>query len=376
MHFRKLLILVTAAAVALLGATGAQPTAGSSGVRVLRVAAGVPSLAADDSVAALTTGCRYRGRLAGELQLFAWNPVRRSVISIAPQRQRKCYGASTGEGIWEHAIAGRRLAWVPYGGGNYREAWLVTATIEKPLSTRQLTGVKDRNTGSDLGDWVGNVHGDGYLLVFNTWSTCEWEPDFMDYPCPRGVPPHTFHIFNEKLWRIVGGRKRLLVASPDELAVLSVAAGRILVRRADESLEVRRSDGSLLRAFPFRRGEVRAALIDASRLVVLDHGSSLTWRVFDLVSGEQKRVFTAPGRAVAADVERGLLVYTVGRVVHVLRLADGRQRLFVAPVVTERGDPYPSPVHAQIEPSGLFYSYQVRREGRVRFVPLGEIRFR
>jgi hypothetical protein len=64
---------------------------------------------------------------------------------------------------------------------------------------------------------------------------------------------------------------------------------------------------------------------------VLDHGSSLTWRVYDLVSGEQKRVCAAPGRAVAADVERGLLVYTVGRVVHVLRLADGRQRLFVAP---------------------------------------------
>jgi hypothetical protein len=376
MHLPKLITLVAAAAVALLGATVAQPTAGSSGVRVLRAAGGVGGFAADGSVAVVTTGCQYRGRLAGELQLLAWNPVRRSVISIAPQRQRKCYGASTGEGIWEQAIAGRRLAWVPYGGGNYREAWLVTATIEKPLSTRQLTGVKVRNTGSDLGDWVGNVHGDGYLLVFNTWSTCEWEPDFMDYPCPEGVPPHTFHIFNEKLWRIVGGRKRLLVASPDELAVLSVAAGRILVRRADGSLEVRRSDGGLLRAFPFRRGEVRAALLDASELVVLDHGSSLTWRVYDLVSGEQKRVFAAPGRAIAADVERGLLVYTVGRAVHVLRLADGHQKVFVAPVVKERGDFYPQPVHAQIEPSGLFYSYPVKREGRVRFVPFGEIRFR
>jgi hypothetical protein len=120
---------------------------------------------------------------------------------------------------------------------------------------------------------------------------------------------------------------------------------------------------------------VRAALLDASELVVLDHGSSLTWRVYDLVSGEQKRVFAAPGRAIAADVERGLLVYTIGRVVHVLRLADGRKAIFKAPVVRIRYVD-PAPVQAQIEPSGLFYSYQVRREGRVRFVPFGEIRFR
>jgi len=33
-------------------------------------------------------------------------------------------------------------------------------------------------------------------------------------------------------------------------------------------------------------------------------------------------------------------------------------------------------VLAQIEHSGLFYAYQVRREGRVRFVPFREIRFR
>lgn len=372
MHLRKLLTLGFAGAVALLGATGAQPTPGSGGVRMLRTATGVTGLSADGSVAAVATNCRDGDHLARENQLFAWNPVRRSVVSIAPRRQRQCYGASTGEGIWEQAIAGRQLAWVRFAGGNSREAWLVTATIRRPLSTTQLTGVKVRNTDSGLGDWVGNVHGDGSLLVFNTWSVCGTTSE--GYSCPEGTPPGS-NIYNENLWRIVGPRKQLLLASPDELTVLSVAAGRILVRRADGSLELRRADGSLARAFPFRRGEVRAALLDASELVVLDHGSSLTWRVYDLVSGEQKRVFAAPGRAIAADVERGLLVYTVGRVVHVLRLADGRKAIFKAPVVRMRYVD-PAPVLAQIEPSGLFYSYQVRREGRVRFVPFGEIRFR
>jgi len=367
MHLPKLITLVAAAAVALLGATGAQPTPGSSGVRLLRTATGVTGLAADGSVAAVATGCGDWGYPVPHL--FAWNPVRRSVVRMGTRRERKCDRG----GVLEQAIAGHRLVWVPYQAGNYIYARLVTATVERPLSTTQLIEERTHHADSGIGDWVGNVHGNGPLLVFNTWSTCEWDPDTGDNPCPEGVPPRTFHIFDEKLWRIVGGRKRLLVASPDELAVLSVAAGRILIRRADESLEVRRSDGSLLRAFPFRRGEVRAALIDASRLVVLDHGSSLTWRVYDLVSGQQKRVFAAPGRAIATDVERGLLVYTVGRAVYVLRLADGRKVIFKAPVVRM---PYPAPVQAQLEPSGLFYSYDVRREGRVRFVPFGEIRFR
>jgi hypothetical protein len=63
-----------------------------------------------------------------------------------------------------------------------------------------------------------------------------------------------------------------------------------------------------------------------------------------------------------ADVERGLLVYTVGRVVYVLRLRDGHQKSFRAPAGT-------SQVLAQIEPAGLFYSYSLKGKGRVRFVP-------
>lgn len=347
-----------------LGVAALHAGSGSSGARTLRTVTQVTGLAADGSRAAVATACG-----AHVYELLAWNPVRRSAVSMAPRRQRECYGASTGEGIYEGSIAGRRLAWVPYSGGNYQQAWLVTATITKPLSTRRLTETKDRNTGDGVGDWVGNVYGDGPLLVFNTWSACVSLLEGSS--CPEGTPPG-YHIYDEKLWRIVGPRKRLLVASPDELTVLSVAAGRILVQRADGTLELRRgADGGLLRAFPFRRGEERAAVLDASELVVLDRASGRHWRVYDPVSGEQKRVLRAPAGAIPADVERGLLVYTVGRVVHVLRLADSREKTFVVPKVGIRYEH--QYVLAQLEPSGLFYSYSVKREGRVRFVPFNEI---
>jgi len=364
---KKLLVtaLASATAVVCLGAPGAQSSAGSRDVRMLRTptAAGI---SADGSLAVVATGCGPR-----EYELYAWNPLRRSVVSLARRRERRCYGSSTGEGIWEAAIAGHRVAWVAFAGGNYRQSWLLTASTRRPLATFQLTDMKDRNTDSGVGDWVGNVHGDGSLLVFNTWSLCEKSEDTDS--CPPGSPPG-FHIYNENLWRIVGRHKRLILASPDEMTVLAVAAGRILVRRADGSLELRGADGSLLHAFPYRRREVRAALLDASELVVLDRASGLTWRVYDPASGDQKRMFRAQKNAEAQDVERGLLVYTVGRVVHVLRLADRRQKTFVAPAVP-RPD-YPLFVQAALEPSGLFYSYPVRSEGRVRFVPFNQIRFR
>jgi hypothetical protein len=299
------------------------------------------------------------------LEQVAWEPLRRSVVSMG---RRGCGGSSTGEGIWEQGLAGQRLAWVPYAGGNYRETYLFTTTVRRPRSMTMLVRQTIHNTDDGTGDWVGNVHGDGSLLVFNTWSLCYMEPEIPG-SCPAGVPPHTYHISNEKLWRVVGAHKRLLVTSKDELTVLSVAAGRILVQRADGSLELRRADGKVARWFPFEPGQVLGAQLDASELVVLERASGLRWLIYDPKSGSLKRTFPARARALPADVERGLLVYTVGRVVYVLRLRDGHQKSFRAPAGTAQ-------VLAQIEPAGLFYSYSVRGKGRVRFVPFNEIRFR
>jgi hypothetical protein len=110
-------------------------------------------------------------------------------------------------------------------------------------------------------------------------------------------------------------------------------------------------------------------VLDSSELVVLHRSQQrqLTWRVIDPVSGDQ-RVLGAQARATPSDVERGLLVYTIARAVYALRLSDGHRTRFTTP----RGS-YPL---AQIEPSGLFYSYAIGREGRVRFVPLKQIHFR
>ena len=343
----------------LFGSASARSDSSASGIRTLRTPTRVTGIAADGASVAVATEC---GPSYGVYSLYSWSPVRRSVVSMARPRQRRCHDASTGEGIWEAGIGGPRLAWVHFEGGNYQQASLATASSRKPRSVRFLTGLLYRTTGNTVGDWVGNIHGDGRLLVFNTWSVCE--SLIKGGKCREG-PLIGLRIYNEKIWRIVGHRKRLLFATRGEATVLSVAAGRILVHRRDGSLDLRGADGRLLHTFPFEPKEVRGAVLDASELVVLDRSKTLTWRVYDPASGHEKSTLPAVPRAVAADVEHGLLVYTIGRVVHVLRLSDGREKLFVSPAVF--------PVQAQIEPSGLFYAYPKRYEGRVRFVPFDQI---
>ena len=166
-HLPKLITLVAAAAVALLGATGAQPTPGSSGVRVLRTATSRHGLAADGSVAAVSTSASC-GRLA-RVSVYAWNPVRRSVVPMAPRHQPECR-VRMDRGL-RASPAGASRGCPPRAATP--QSWLVTATTRKPRSTRRLTGERVHDTGSGVGDWVGNINGDGSLLVFNTWTVCE-----------------------------------------------------------------------------------------------------------------------------------------------------------------------------------------------------------
>ena len=378
---------VAAAAVALfVSTTSGRPTPRTAAA-LLRTTAPVDGLSADGAVVLVKTASCH-GPSAPLDQLLAWNPIRGRIVHVPGP---PCKGVIPYSTVLEEAVAGDRLAWVPWIGGLSGSTWLLTTTTRKPSAIVRLTRYAGRTSDGGLGNSVGNVHGDGSLLVFNTWSDCLTEPQEPDfYPCPKGIPIRTPTTYKERLWRVVGHRKRLLAASRSELAAVSVAAGRILVRRADGSLELRGATGALLRRFPFRPGEVQAAVLDAAELVVLDRrGAGLAWRVYRPGSGKLVRVLAASPEVGSAihptrtperpltdllDVERGVLAYAVGRTVHLVRLADGRAATFRPPAVTVPGRP---PVFVQLEPPGLTYAYDVRGplQGRVRFVPFGAIRF-
>jgi hypothetical protein len=162
---RSLLAVVAAAGVALLvQAAAARPTARTDGSVLLRTATPVDGLAADGAVVMVKTASCH-GPNGQVDHLLAWNPLRRRVVKVPGPR---CKGAVPYTNVLEQAVAGGRLAWVPWIGGLTGSTWLLTATTRRPRDVVRLTPYAGRTSDGGLGNSVGNVHDDGSLLVFNT----------------------------------------------------------------------------------------------------------------------------------------------------------------------------------------------------------------
>jgi hypothetical protein len=345
---------------------------------VLTLAGPVSELAADGGRVAILvrtkTGSCARDRVA------VWAPATRSFVPIGASA---CVGStSTGAGLFSVGLAGTRVAYVQFAGGNTRELQLRLASVGSP---RPAT-VASASFGVDevQGTEIGRVAGDGSLLAFDWWSQC--------LPCAAPVAPRG------SIFRVVssGGtacpnaglgalpRCRPVLSAAGSLRLLAVG-GDLVVMRSGDDVAVRAPDGTVLSTGTFPG--LRAARIDARVLLVLTRVGTQSglWTV-DLSSGQRSGPWILPAAKSAgddvcgdpsgcrpsalrlADYQSGIAVYVVGRAVHLLRLADLRDVAIRAPGV--------GPVHAQLEPSGLFYSYSPAAtpgRGRVAFVAFNRL---
>jgi hypothetical protein len=87
-----------------------------------------------------------------------------------------------------------------------------------------------------------------------------------------------------------------------------------------------------------------------------------------------KRSWKVAKQTRLEDVAAGLVLYIVGGQIRVRRLADGRDRAIPLP-----GNAH-GPFYAQLEPSGLFYSWtlplapdDVLPKGRLAFAPMSSV---
>jgi hypothetical protein len=342
----------------------------------LPLAGPVSELAADGGRVAILvrtkTGSCARDRVA------VWAPATRSFVPIGASA---CVGStSTGAGLFSVGLAGTRVAYVQSAGGNTRELQLRLASLPRP---RPAT-VASASFGVDevQGTYIGRVAGDGSLLAFDWWSDC--------LPCAAPVAPRG------SIFRLVssGGaacpnaglgalpRCRPVLSAAGSLRLLAVGGGLVVMRSGDD-VAVRAPDGTVLYTGTFPG--LRATRIDARVLLVLTRAGtqSSLWTV-DLSSGQRSGPWILPAARSAgddvcadpsgcrlaalrlADYQDGLAVYVVGHAVHLLRLSDRLDSAIRVPGV--------GPVHAQLEPSGLFYSYSpVASRGRVVFVPLARL---
>jgi len=186
----------------------------------------------------------------------------------------------------------------------------------------------------------------------------------LDDWCAGKHPRNTFRIDRASLQRFAGGRLRTLRRGLDTLRVLATDGRVAAILERDGSISLLRGDGMLVGRFKVRGQRVRAVALAGEKLL-LEAGRAI--HLFDRRSGAEGWTLALPRGAKLVDAEGSLAVTVAGTRVIVSALDRGAQ------LVIRTGGR--SPVRAQIERAGLWYSFTTgKNRGRVVFVPMRRIR--
>jgi Tol biopolymer transport system component len=325
----------------------------------LRSVGPIFGLAADGSRVAVLVGsvesdCRH---------ISVWAPGSRPVhLGI---QEASC--GSESEADAAVALAGTRVAWTESSFGNTEHhVVLQTATTARPAvasTTASVSSFIDDDSGAFVGAELGQLHGGGDLLVYNTWTDC-W---VKTRTCKAGELWHDkYNVTDEKLWRFAGSRPAAIRSGSGSFQATDVDAGRIVALEPGGSIDVVSSDGALVRRFVLQPGLARSAELSGSQVLVL---TATGLQAFDTATGLQvATVPLAAAQRTPAGFEKGVAAYVEGRVVHVARLADGHQISFT---LAGKGA-----VFAQLGAAGLFTAYTLGKgdhPGHVDFVSRAEL---
>jgi hypothetical protein len=291
----------------------------------------VDELAADGLEAAFL----YDGYAVG-----AWN--------AGSGRRRRVGGADTG--VADLTMAGGTVAYTYFEDTSDLHYAAVTTSsgFESPHA-----GLACRRT------CVGWVAGHGGLIVYDTWRTnAQGGREIL-------------------LMRIVGRRAFPIARGAGALYAAAVARGRIVVRDPAGTAALLSADGIVLRRYRFGR-PVRSIRFDGESVVARLGGTTgpQSIVVLDAARGAVIRRWAVARGTHLEDVSNGVVVYDIGRQIHLRRLVDGRDVVVPLPAGAL------APVHAQLEPSGIFFSWSVKSTdpafpdtfaGRLGFAPLARV---
>lgn len=343
-------LLIAAFVVLALGSpAGAEqaekPWADSSTAKTIGTRGEVVEISADGARVAIHAQLGVDVRDACEYG-SVWTPASGAVVRFP---EGKCSQQSDTQFVGI-ALAGSRAAWVDANLGNHfycQGPYTATLTSTKPVDLGECP-FEDEG-----GDIYWDLLGDGSLLVGRSYLLCEasCEPDFEG----------TYET-DVEIWRIDSGAKRILAAK-DDTKLLDVEAGVILLMEEGTYYLLDRS-GKKRKTLSL--GKADGGGLSGS-LVVTRKGREL--KVHDAASGALEGTWRMAAGGKLQEVDEGFAVYVAAGAIHLLRLADGRDRV----VATVKGL-----VEAELEPAGLFYAWndpkaKGDKPGRVTFVPSGSL---
>lgn len=334
-------LLVTAAAVALVAVPGA---VGAAKPKVIGTRGEVISISADGGNVAIHAATKTaRPCDSGSV----WTPASGKIVHFVDEN---CTKNGADRHFAALTLAGSRAAWADYNYGNHAYCiGPVTATIAAPRASN--SGVCPDEPDNE--DMYLEYKGDGSLLVGRSWLQC-------DSSCE---PDYTGSYQDDVVLYTVTSKVTKLGAEKRNTDLLDVDAGRILLR-VKKTLSV--LDGSGKQVATFAAPGQGAAFMNGADQVSVPSGTTL--QTYDAATGKVAETCRMKPGAKVWDVEDGLAVYSVGSELHLLTIATNRDRV----VTTAK-----TLVQADLEPSGLFWAYNVpgagTKPGRVSFIPASQL---
>jgi hypothetical protein len=250
-----------------------------------------------------------------------WTPTTGAVTAVAPAPE--CRATYSRGHDYSLGLAGDRVVWWEKSWGLCFQWAAHEATIgEAPVDLQHGFGC----LGSPPLDGSGTALGAGSLLVRSSWK--------MHYDNGGMV------VDGQTVERVDGpGCPCPLSSSPGPYTPLDVDAGRIVVSGQNET-RILAADGTILLSLPV---PTLAAQLSGSDLVIASRGAL---RVYNAVTGTLRATWALPAQPAGHDCDlfgdpsclnpapltlgglsHGVAVYVVDGQVHLLRIADGADRV-------------------------------------------------
>jgi hypothetical protein len=326
---------------------------------------GVSSISANRDVVAVAV---ERPEKCGKVLL--WAPRSRRISAIAGG----CSAANGYNSISDLVLGRTVVAWVfSWGDRDSGSDCLMIRQVSTARIGRAITRKKHACNADYYGGFGGGrtlpafesvanggttgAEGDLLTSLQTTASGIVYSVEGYCNVCLTVVPQHV-----ERSWLVSPGGAETLLAGPGVRIV--AAAGDVVAAVRSNSLDVLDLGTQTWRKIS--DGPVRAARADGETLFVLRPKGFL--ETYDLRSGHRiaaEQLGSENTPVQLEDADGVFVVYVSNRQIHVRRTLDRKDVVLALP--RDIG----TPLHAEIEPMGLYYSYNIRGTGalgRVGFV--------
>ncbi len=343
--------------LALVGSAAGTTATPSSQVRHLQVP--VAALAMDGSRIAYDASAKLVTKPHATNEVLVWNVRTGETVKVSGAKTAVSDGVG-GDGLFQLAIAGSRVAWLVNEGGNLEsEDYLFTSSVTQPKERKVASALRTgdscapgRVASNCAGPWLGGLVGSGNLLAVNRWTT-------------DGNGAVTAGQLD-----VLGGTKlKQVAAGANTLQATAADGGRVAVLHSDGSVAVYSKSGQVLMALP--PASAKEAALDGKNLVVVSETRQL--QVYDASSGSLKKTLPTHGSGLHnLGIQGNIAIYTTGPSVRAVNLSSGKTR-----AVVTLGK-HSEILFARISSAGVAYAVNGVRvffgKGTLGFLPMARLR--